>query len=38
MEVTVRSTETHIRIWTNAAAEPTRLTIGAQGASGAVAR
>lgn len=38
LEVTVPSTETHVRIWTNAGAEPTKLTIGAEGASGAVAR
>jgi hypothetical protein len=38
LEVVVPSTETHIRIWTNAGAEPTKLTIGAAGAGGAVAR
>lgn len=38
MEVTVRSIETHVRIWTNAGAEPTKLAIGADGAGGAVAR
>jgi hypothetical protein len=38
LEVVVPSTETHIRIWTNAGAEPTQLTIGAAGAGAAVAR
>ena len=38
LEVMVPTTETHIRIWTNAGVEPTKLTIGAAGAGGAVAR